>query len=282
MFAKRFLVTIVLWSVVLTVLFHLGLVASALLCCLVSTFALWEFYDMLDKSGRQCAKGWGIGGGILLSAGTWWFSARHPGFTSTFEVLLLASLLLGLFLRQLAHCDKGDSVQVIANTLLGILYISWLFSFIAKIQCYYADGLFIFYLVVVTKFCDVGAYTSGRLFGRHKLAPRISPNKTWEGLLGGLVVSLIASIAAFKYLEPRVARVGFQEFDALVLGVLLGLFGVVGDLSESLLKRQTQVKDSGGVLPGIGGALDLIDSLLFSTPILYAYLTLVVQVRGAP
>lgn len=284
MFAKRLLSSIFLWAILLTVIFYLGTLAASLLCCLVATLALWEFYDMLEKGGRRCSKAWGLMGGILLSAGTWWFSARRLTFVNTFEVLLLLGLVLGLFVRQLMDRENPDGIQTISNTLLGVMYVPWLFNFIPKIKYFY-DGvggtgeLFVFYLVVVTKFGDIGAYATGRMFGRHKLIPRISPNKTWEGLLGGFVVALIASVTTFKYLQPRIEEVGFHECDAVVLGVLLGMMGAMGDLSESLLKREVQVKDSGGVLPGIGGTLDLIDSLLFTTPLLYAYLVLLVLNR---
>ncbi len=281
MFAKRLLSSILLWALLLTVLFYLGTLASALLCCLVSTLALWELYDMFEKGGLKCSKPWGITGGIVLSAGTWWFSACHLNLAHAFEVLLLVCLVLGLFIHQLTDRNNPQAATTIAHTLLGVLYVPWLFNFIPKIQYLYPrDGgagpgwLFVFYLMVVTKFCDIGAYVTGRMFGRHKMAPSISPNKTWEGLLGGIVVTVIASVSAYKYLKPRIAGVGFGSTDALILGVLLGVMAVAGDLSESMLKRQTNVKDSGGVLPGIGGALDLIDSLLFTTPVLYAYLVL--------
>ncbi len=277
MFAKRLISSIALWAILLSVIFYLPPLAAALFCCLIATIALWEFYDMLEKGGQRCSRAWGLTGGILLSAGIWWFSVQRHEHANVFEVLLLVSLVLGLFIRQLTDKHNPAGIQTIANTLLGVLYIPWLFGFIPKIKFLYGgpiEPVFVFYLVVVTKFCDIGAYGTGRLFGRHKMIPRISPNKTWEGFIGGLVIALIASITAFKYLQPRVEPLGFHYTDAIILGVLLGLMGVVGDLAESLLKRETNVKDSGGVLPGIGGALDLIDSLLFTAPVLYAYLIL--------
>ncbi len=218
MFAKRLLSSIVLWTVLLTILFYLGSLASALLCCLVALLALWEFYDMLDKAGMPCSKSWGLASGVILSAGAWWFSAHPHHLSATFEMLLLLGLVLGLFIYQLfRRHDGAPTLPRVAHTLLGVLYVPWLFTFIPKIQYFYPPShngvagpgwLFVFYLVVVTKFCDIGAYSTGRVFGRHKLAPNISPGKTWEGFLGGLVVSVIASITAFKYLEPRIAVVG--------------------------------------------------------------------------
>lgn len=285
MFAKRLISSIVLWALLLGVLFFLPPPASALFCCFVVIIALWEFYEMLEKGGLRCSKPWGIAGGTLLSAGSWWFSAYQRDFTGTFEVLVLVFLVFALFLRQLADRDNPGGLHAIGNTLLGVLYIPLLFGFIPKIKYLY-DGvhgpgwLLVLYLVVVTKFCDTGAYGGGRIFGRHKMIPRISPNKTWEGLLGGMVAAVIASVTAYQYLHDRIAGVGsgFGYRDALILGVLLGALGSMGDLAESMLKREVNAKDSGGVLPGIGGALDLIDSLLFTAPVLYAYLVLVVRV----
>lgn len=281
MFSKRLLSSVVLWTLLLTILFYLGPLASALLCCLVTTLALAEFYDMLLQAGIPCSKRWGLSTGVILSAGTWWFSACHARLASLFEVILLVVLLLGLLTRHVLLRSNQQPIGAIAHTLLGVLYIPWLFSFFPKIRYLYVgpagEGpgwLFIFYLVVVTKFCDIGAYATGRMFGRHPLIPSISPKKTWEGLFGGFVVALAASVSAFEYLKPRISVVGFNYLDAVVLGILLGGMGVIGDLAESVIKRQTNVKDSGGVLPGIGGALDLIDSLLFTVPILYAWLVL--------
>lgn len=281
MFSKRVLSSVVLWTVLLTVLFYLGPLASALLCCLVALLAQAEFYDMLRKAGIPCSKRWGLSAGVLLSAGAWWFSASHARLASLFEVILLVLLVLGLLTRHVVLRSNQQPIGSVAHTLLGVLYIPWLFSFFPKIRYLYSSGngdgpgwLFIFYLVVVTKFCDIGAYLTGRLFGRHPLAPSISPKKTWEGLLGGFVVAFAASVSAYEYLKPRVSAVGFGYADAVLLGILLGGMGVIGDLAESVIKRQANAKDSGGVLPGIGGALDLIDSLLFTVPVLYAWLVL--------
>jgi phosphatidate cytidylyltransferase len=284
MFSKRLVSSIVLWSVLLSVLFYLPPPASALLCCLVSMLGLWEFYDILIRGGLKCAKVWGVIGGILLSAGTWYCSAYEPEMTNTFEIMFIVCFVLALFTRQLMDKNNPDGIQTISNTLLGIVYVPWLFNFFPKIKYFYngfegPGWLFAFYLVVVTKLGDTGAYLVGRAFGRHKMMPRISPNKTWEGLLGGFVFSIIGSVSVLNWegFAQKIAPLRFNQTDAIILGVLLGVVGVIGDLSESLIKREVHVKDSGEVLPGIGGALDLIDSLLFTAPILYAYLVFFVH-----
>jgi phosphatidate cytidylyltransferase len=122
----------------------------------------------------------------------------------------------------------------------------------------------------VTKFSDCGAYVVGSLIGRHKMIPRVSPGKTWEGFGGALLGSVLASLACAHFAAGKL--VGMTPTHAVVLGLALGGAAVVGDLIESIFKREAGVKDSGRFLPGIGGILDLLDSLLFNAPLMYLYL----------
>jgi phosphatidate cytidylyltransferase len=122
----------------------------------------------------------------------------------------------------------------------------------------------------------MGAYLTGSAIGRHKLIPHISPAKTWEGFFGALGFSLLASCGLFALMPTQLSVLNWTH--ATVLGLLLGFAAVIGDLAESIVKRSTGVKDSGKMLPGIGGALDLVDSLLFTAPLLFFYLRLVVRV----
>jgi phosphatidate cytidylyltransferase len=152
------------------------------------------------------------------------------------------------------------------------MYVPWLLNFIQKINFFPGlDGKFyVLYFVIVTKFSDTGAYAIGSLIGRHKMIPRISPGKTWEGLGGAIFLSTVASLVFVHFFGDKMAGMNWRH--AMVLGVLLGSTAVVGDLIESLFKREAGVKDSGGLFPGIGGILDLLDSLLFNAPIMYLYL----------
>ena len=154
------------------------------------------------------------------------------------------------------------------------MYVPWLLNFIQKINFFPGienhGKFYVLYFVIVTKFSDTGAYAVGSLIGRHKMIPRISPGKTWEGFGGAVMVSTAASLVFVHFLGHKMA--GMNLLHAVVLGMVLSVAAVIGDLIESLFKREAGVKDSGKLFPGIGGILDLLDSLLFNAPIMYFYL----------
>ena len=128
----------------------------------------------------------------------------------------------------------------------------------------------------MTKFSDMGAYVTGSLIGKHPLIPHISPKKTWEGFFGALVFSTGGACGLLALMPEQLKYL--QQRDAVILGLVLGFAAIFGDLAESIIKRSCDLKDSGKFLPGIGGALDLIDSILFTAPLLYFYLRFVVGV----
>jgi phosphatidate cytidylyltransferase len=158
--------------------------------------------------------------------------------------------------------------------LFGVLYVGLALSFLVFIRFFPAGEFFVLYVAVVTWAGDTGAYYSGSLWGRHVLAPAISPKKTVEGLLGGMALACTAALLAQAWFLPQL-----RLADALILGILLTGAGLLGDLCESAIKRNVGVKDSGGLLPGHGGMLDRLDSLLFTAPTFYYY---VMFVRGLP
>jgi len=129
---------------------------------------------------------------------------------------------------------------------------------------------YVLFFILVTKFSDLGAYVTGSLIGRHKMIPRISPGKTWEGFGGAVVFSTGASLLYASAAGTHLA--GMTLVHAAALGIILSVGAVIGDLIESLFKREAGVKDSGRLFPGIGGVLDLLDSLLFNAPLMYLYL----------
>ncbi len=285
-FLFRFSSTIALWSVALLIIFSGYELAFFGLIAAFGLLTLWEFYGMLDHKGLPNFKITAmICGAIMLCGSFYYFSKVGVAQSYDFEMAVLLGFLLTVFARQMFEGLREDApLRTMAYTLFGLLYVLWLYNFITKIVYVVPRSpsgavtgqFYVLYLIAITKFSDMGAYLTGSVIGRHKLVPHISPKKTWEGLGGALAFSLLASLGLLALMPLQLAVLNWTH--ATVLGLLLGFAAVVGDLAESIVKRSTGVKDSGNFLPGIGGALDLIDSLLFTAPLLFFYLRLVVRV----
>jgi phosphatidate cytidylyltransferase len=285
-FIFRFISTIALWSVALVIAFSGHEVAFWGLISVFGLIALWEYYGMLDHKGLPNFKLTGMICGAVMLAGSFYYFS-HVGLARSydFEIAVLLFFLLTVFTRQMFNSLRDDEpLRTMAYTLFGLLYVLWLYNFITKIVYIpprsptgeVTGQFYCLYLIAVTKFSDMGAYLTGSLIGRHQLIPHISPKKTWEGFFGALAFSLFASLGLFKLMPGHLSLLNLTH--ATILGLLLGFAAVIGDLAESIIKRSTGVKDSGNMLPGIGGALDLVDSLLFTAPLLFFYLRLVIHV----
>jgi len=272
----------VLWTVVIgSLLWGNKLVSDSVFLVIMmalAAFGLVEFYGLVEKRGLVCFKGWGVVGGLLLVASTFFYLSgalgvhEAPAKANDFETSLLIIFVLGLCIRQFVSRSNTAGILAISTTLFGLMYVPWLLNFIQKINFFpNANGTYyVLYFVLVTKFSDTGAYALGSLLGKHKMIPRISPGKTWEGFAGAVALSTLASVLFAHFAAKRLT--GMNPIHAVLLGVLLGSAAVVGDLIESLFKREAGVKDSGNSFPGIGGILDLLDSLLFNAPLMYLYL----------
>jgi phosphatidate cytidylyltransferase len=189
--------------------------------------------------------------------------------TKSWELLFIVLALFFILLMQFKRRDSSGVIVDISTTIFGILYVSWFFSFIIKIR-YLEGGLgYLSALLLIIKLGDIGAYLVGSRWGKRPLLPHISPKKTVEGSLGGLLFSVLGALASKPFLP-------FDYGQLLLIAVGLGVLGQLGDLSESLLKRDCQIKDSGSIFPGMGGVLDQIDSLLFTAPVFYFYLSAIV------
>jgi phosphatidate cytidylyltransferase len=281
-FARRLASSAALWAVVVlglssdNLLIAHGVFLLAMLVLAVAGLA--EFYGLAEKSGLRCFSGWGVTGGVLLMLGTflhthgWLGAAGSAAQVNDFETGFLILFVLGLCVRQFLSRDGSRALPTVAVTLLGLMYVPWLLNFIQKINFFPGlnGTLYLLYFIVVTKCSDIGAYCVGSLIGRHKMIPRVSPGKTWEGFGGAILVSTGASLLFAHLAGERLAGMTLRH--AVILGVLLSIAAVVGDLIESIFKREAGVKDSGRFFPGIGGILDLLDSLLFNAPLMYLYL----------
>jgi phosphatidate cytidylyltransferase len=269
----------------LAVIFWLPPTGLYIFLNLVVARAIWEFYVICEAKGLRTYKVWGVIGAVALISGSWFVFGMQsyqshgdfPALAYDFEICILLVFALGVFLRQFPQKLNPVGIETMAVTLFGLIYVAWLCNFITRINFATGNGRYwVMYLVVVTKFTDIGAYLVGSTLGRHKMIPRISPKKTWEGTAGGVVFAVAGSLGCYFWL-PKIAEDGMMAWQAAVLGLLLGAAAVIGDLAESLIKREAGVKDSSHILPGHGGALDLVDSLLFTAPLLYVYVRLVLR-----
>ena len=196
--------------------------------------------------------------------------------------LLWLTIALGfVFLLQAAQRGTADAMENIAITVFIVSYAGGLAGFMTKLRMEVGGrtGMAVLlFSVFLVKITDTGAYFTGRAFGRHKMIAWLSPKKTWEGFAGGLVTTVLCALAIGYWLHTS-GIVRIQErymaypWALVILGLLLGLFSVAGDLCESLLKRDADVKDSGRGLPGLGGVLDIMDSPLLAAPVAWLFWT---------
>jgi phosphatidate cytidylyltransferase len=236
-----------------------GIIAAA---CLA---ALHEFYAFLKARGFQPLALPGLLVMIFIFAEVALFGHWPP------LVPLAAMIAVSAALGRAAA--MGESVTGAALTLLGAFYLGALGGCMAALRLIepVTSGPWrVAFLLAVIMVADTGAYAAGRMWGRHKLAPRVSPGKTVEGVVGALVTGIPAALAIRAFGLPAM-----PVWHAVALGVVVAIVGIVGDLGESLMKRWAGVKDSGTLFPGHGGMLDRLDSLLFGAPVLYYYFLLV-------
>jgi phosphatidate cytidylyltransferase len=230
-----------------------------LLVTFVVDLGLVEFYRMLAAKGFPCWRWFGVACGGVLPFAFYVSGRANQGVVAALVVL---SLMVGLFARQ----ELATSLQSVAFTLLGVFYVSWLFSYVLLLRLLSDGPNYVLYIFGVVWLGDAAALMVGTLIGRHKLAPSISPGKTIEGAVGGLLGSLCgATLGGLWLLGP------FTLAQCLAIGCMLAVLGQLGDLSESFLKRSAGIKDSGVVIPGHGGILDKVDGILFGAPALYYY-----------
>ncbi|HTL71386.1 MAG TPA: phosphatidate cytidylyltransferase [Candidatus Eisenbacteria bacterium] len=226
--------------------------------------ALFEFFALFRRGNIPVSPVFGLLLGVAIPIVVY----LESGGTQSGEILFLVLACFFLFILKFFRNDP-QSLVGISLTLFGVLYISWFSSFLIKIRFLQGGVMWVTYLLTVTKAADIGAYAVGSLFGRHPLAPHISPKKSVEGLVAGLAASAGASLAFHGHLPYA-----FTAAHCAVLGLLIAIVGQIGDLSESLMKRFCQAKDSGAILPGMGGVMDVADSVIFTAPIFYFHLRL--------
>jgi phosphatidate cytidylyltransferase len=195
---------------------------------------------------------------------------ERPAHFWTILVGILAGFLLVVFLYEMATFSApGRSVERMALTWLIVGYVGLLPCFFAQVRWlspdHEANSFRLALAAFVPKCCDIGAYATGRLFGRHKMTPILSPKKTWEGAIGGLIVGVLAAVAIDR-LGSASPLLGDWRWE-IGFGLSVAMAGMLGDLAESLIKRDCQIKDASAAVPGYGGVLDVADAILFSAPV---------------
>lgn len=267
---KRELAAGIAIPIVLAILFLAPPIAFNLLVAVITLGALWEFYRLAEKTGLPVAKTVGMIAGAALFAVCaplrGYEDLPHPGI-----LVALGGVLAFVFLASLAplfaKVEPTAALGGAAGTVFGVLSIAMPATAMCFLRILSPRAVLL--LLVLVWGCDSCAYYFGKNFGRHKLAPRVSPNKTWEGTIGGLVGgTLIGAAAGTWWLFPELG-----PFRGALAAALATSAGQLGDLVESLWKRGAGVKDSGNFLPGHGGFYDRIDSLLYAAPVLVLFVS---------
>jgi phosphatidate cytidylyltransferase len=286
-FVRRTTSTLILWSLVGSAFCSQRAWAHFALVAVLSLISTLEYFRMLKAANVKCFPRFGILISAAYSVAIGYYYLRsgrlasggHLELPNEFDLIAIFIATTGAFTLQLRQPIRGlEALQSVAFNVLGFIYIPLLFHFAAR-MVYLVPGpgevpgsILLMMCLTVTKFTDMGAYLVGTLIGRHKMIPQVSPGKTWEGFFGALIIAEAAA-CGFYYLLPGPTQLGVLGGwpHVIALGLILPLLAVIGDLAESVLKRALAAKDSGQMLPGIGGALDLIDSICFTAPALYFY-----------
>lgn len=233
---------------------------------LIILLGLREFYVLMRAKGYQPFEALGYFCALAISWYAWREGVGVP--------LIVTGSLLLIMVREIFRRDMTNSLAHIAVTIFGIMYIGWMGSHLVMLrQLPAALGLddhmgaqLVFFAALLTWATDTGAYLFGVAFGRHPLIPRISPKKTVEGAVGGLLAAGLCGWLCAKGLTPFLTPLA-----ATVVGLIVGVMAQLGDLVESMIKRDAGIKDSAELIPGHGGVLDRFDSMLFTVPVLYYY-----------
>ncbi len=264
MLVKRLLVAIILLPMGMAAIWYGGWYLTALVAVFMC-LAAWEYVLLFRLGGLRPAGLLVIGGTLLLLVGR-----NINGFESAawmISLLILFGMAYHLVTYERGRDQAGTDFAV---TMAGLIYIGWLGAYFISLRNLPEGRWWIMVVLPAVWFADTGAYVIGKGFGRHLLCPRLSPKKTWEGYLGGIVVGVVlTSLIAGLWRLGAGAGSAITPMRGALVGLVMGLLPTLGDLGESMIKRQMGVKDSGNMLPGHGGAFDRVDSWLWAVVLGY-------------
>lgn len=271
---SRILSTLVLWTVLLGGLYLFGAHAAVALVALLAVLTLHEFYAITTKLGLPAFRWMGLFFSVLMTAGAYYLGWYTDGAEVMGPVAtgLLVLAFIACCIRVLGERDPSSRMEAIAATMLGLFCIPYMLQFLLRLLLSDTNGgdnlALCLWVVAVSKFCDVGALLVGLAIGRHKMAPLISPKKSWEGAVGGVLVSAVVG-ATIAHFAANYLPESLTPAIAAAIAVVLAVLAIISDLMESALKRRADVKDTGAMIPGIGGAFDLTDSFILTAPAAY-------------
>lgn len=255
MLLKRVIVSLIFIPILLYAIFTEYEIPFYVLVQGIIILGMWEFYNLSKVKKINPQVYLGILGGLLLSLS--FYISLPTKFV--FSIILLIVLLNSLLKNKIE-----GSILSCAVTILGIFYISWNLSHLVLIKKLLQGKEYLLLLFIITWMSEVFAYGFGTLLGKHKLSPNVSPNKTTEGLIAGVLGGVI-----FSFIGKYCFMKDLSLINVIIIGVGLGIWGQLGDLVESLFKRDAAIKDSGSIIPGHGGVLDVFDGIIFNAPLLY-------------
>ena len=280
---RRTASTLLLWAIVATALFSMRAWAYLGVIGILTVISTIEYFRMLKGAEIKGFPKFGIALCIAYCVAIdLHFLRGGIQIPPSYDGIAIFLAIAGAFTLQLLRPIVGKEPLIsIAACVMGFIYVPFLFNFATRLVFIgpatsgghvTATGSFLLlWLIAVTKFTDMGAYLTGSAIGRHKMIPHVSPGKTWEGFGGALAFSQLAGCGLYAFFPTQLAILGGWGH-VIALGFILAILAVIGDLAESIVKRSLGAKDSGNMLPGIGGGLDLIDSICFTAPALYFYL----------
>ncbi len=280
-FASRLTSTLILWAVLIAAFKWKQDWLLLAVTAFFGVFGSVEYFRLLRGDSHRSFPALGLA--ITLAywvAVSCWVLARKGQPPMWLDLAALTISVQGAFVLCYRHQLEGIvTLQRIFATLFGVVYTVIFYGFLLRLLYFHQQqgqpgGIFlVLFLVMVTKFSDMGAYAFGVLLGKHKMIPHISPAKSWEGFVGAFVGAFAGAVSLLILIPHKLEPLTWTH--GLILAPLLCLTGISGDLAESVIKRCIAIKDSGHSLPGIGGILDLTDSLLFTAPVFYFYLTVI-------